>query len=63
MNYILPIIQTKGFKAEGRGKEKKKKKKRTRKKTVPLDRLNSIPVAASENLLINNHDQMAAGNT
>lgn len=62
MNYILPIIQTKGFKAEGRRKEKKKKK-RTRKKTVPLDRLDSIPVAASENLLINNHDQMAAGNT
>ena len=62
MNYILPIIQTKGFKAEGRRKEKKKKKI-TRKKTVPLDRLNSIPVAASENLLVNNHDQMAAGNT
>ena len=61
MNYILPIIQTKGFKAERRRKEKKKK--RTRKKTLPLDRLNSIPVAASENLLINNHDQMAAGNT
>ena len=61
MNYILPIIQTKGFKAERRRKEKKKKK--TRKKTLPLDRLNSIPVAASENLLINNHDQMAAGNT
>lgn len=61
MNYSLPIIQTKGFKAERRRKEKKKK--RTRKKTLPLDRLNSIPVAASENLLINNHDQMAAGNT
>lgn len=60
MNYILPIIHTKGFKAEGRGKEKKKK--RTRKKTLPLDRLNSIPVAAGENLFINNHDQIAARN-
>lgn len=61
MNYVLPIIQTKGFKAEGRRKEKKKK--RTRKRTLPLDRLNSIPVAASENLLINNQDQMTSGNT
>ena len=39
MNYILPIIQTKGFKAEGRRIEKKKKelekrhRKKTRKKT------------------------------
>ena len=60
MNYILPIIQTKGFKAEGRRIEKKK---RTRKKTLPLDRLKSIPDAASENLLINNQEQMASGNT
>jgi len=35
MNYILPIIQTKGFKAEGRGKEKKKKKKELEKRQYP----------------------------